>query len=256
LKAMADPNYLYEYGALRTYVGGEIGEFWVTKTDGIFQNEQEVINWNKEHGYYSEDGIWQGMQPSAKPGDIRFIDQNGDGQLDSSDKVKVGSGTPKIAAAFNVDLTYNNFDLTANFYGHFGVKRYNYTKFQLQRMDHVFNYGKDALNAWTPENTNTDIPRAVQGDPNKNTRVSDRFVENGDYLRLNHVQIGYNLPAKTCKNLSISNLRFYIGANRLFTLTNYKGYDPSTGSNVGQIGYDYAATPLSRTYMVGVKFGF
>lgn len=256
LKAMADPNYLYEYGALRTYVGGEIGEFWVTKTDGIFQNEQEVINWNKEHGYYSKDGIWQGMQPSAKPGDIRFIDQNGDGQLDSSDKVNIGSGTPKIAAAFNVNLTYNNFDLTANFYGHFGVKRYNYTKFQLQRMDHVFNYGKDALNAWTPENTNTDIPRAVQGDPNKNTRVSDRFVENGDYLRLNNVQIGYNLPAKTCKNLNISNLRFYIGASRLFTLTNYKGYDPSTGSNVGQIGYDYAATPLSRTYMVGVKFGF
>lgn len=223
LKSMADPNYLYEYGAMRTYVGGEIGEFWVVKTDGIFQSAQEVTEWNKIHGYYDKNNEWHGMQPSAKPGDIKFIDQNGDGMLDSSDKVKVGSGTPKVALAFNVNLTYGDFDLVANFYGHFGVKRYNYTKYQLQRMDQVFNYGKDALNAWTPENTDTDVPRAVQGDPNKNNRVSDRYVENGDYLRLNNLQLGYNLPASTCHSLGISNLRVYIGGERLFTITGYKG---------------------------------
>lgn len=256
LKSMADPNYLYEYGAMRTYVGGEIGEFWVVKTDGIFQSAQEVTEWNKAHGYYDKNNEWHGMQPSAKPGDIKFIDQNGDGMLDSSDKVKVGSGTPKVALAFNVNLTYGDFDLVANFYGHFGVKRYNYTKYQLQRMDQVFNYGKDALNAWTPENTDTDVPRAVQGDPNKNNRVSDRYVENGDYLRLNNLQLGYNLPASTCHSLGISNLRVYIGGERLFTITGYKGYDPSTGSTVGRIGYDYASTPLSRTYMAGIKFSF
>lgn len=256
LKSMADPNYLYEYGAMRTYVGGEIGEFWVVKTDGIFQSAQEVTEWNKIHGYYDKNNEWHGMQPSAKPGDIKFIDQNGDGMLDSSDKVKVGSGTPKVALAFNVNLTYGDFDLVANFYGHFGVKRYNYTKYQLQRMDQVFNYGKDALNAWTPENTDTDVPRAVQGDPNKNNRVSDRYVENGDYLRLNNLQLGYNLPASTCHSLGISNLRVYIGGERLFTITGYKGYDPSTGSTVGRIGYDYASTPLSRTYMAGIKFSF
>jgi TonB-linked SusC/RagA family outer membrane protein len=256
LKSMADPNYLYEYGAMRTYVGGEIGEFWVVKTDGIFQSAQEVTEWNKTHGYYDKNNEWHGMQPSAKPGDIKFIDQNGDGMLDSSDKVKVGSGTPKVALAFNVNLTYGDFDLVANFYGHFGVKRYNYTKYQLQRMDQVFNYGKDALNAWTPENTDTDVPRAVQGDPNKNNRVSDRYVENGDYLRLNNLQLGYNLPASTCHSLGISNLRVYIGGERLFTITGYKGYDPSTGSTVGRIGYDYASTPLSRTYMAGIKFSF
>lgn len=256
LKAMADPNYMYEYGASRTYVGGEIGEFWVTKTSGIFQNEQEVTDWNKENGYLDQNGAWQGMQPSAKPGDIRFLDMNGDGQLDSSDKVKVGSGTPKMALAFNISLAYKNFDLLANFYGHFGVKRYNYTKYQMQRMDQVFNYGKDALRAWTPQNTDTDVPRAVQGDPNKNSRVSDRFVENGDFMRLNNLQLGYNLSADACKKLGISNLRLYIGGNRLLTFTKYKGYDPSTGSTVGQIGYDYASTPLSRSYMAGIKFGF
>lgn len=256
LKAMADPNYMYEYGASRTYVGGEIGEFWVTKTAGIFQNEQEVTDWNKENGYLDQNGAWQGMQPSAKPGDIRFLDMNGDGLLDSSDKVKVGSGTPKVALAFNISLAYKNFDLLANFYGHLGVKRYNYTKFQMQRMDQVFNYGKDALRAWTPQNTDTDVPRAVQGDPNKNSRVSDRFVENGDFMRLNNLQLGYNLSADACKKLGISNLRLYIGGNRLLTFTKYKGYDPSTGSTVGQIGYDYASTPLSRSYMAGIKFGF
>ena len=137
----------------------------------------------------SKNGNWQPLQPVAKPGDIRFIDQNGDGMLDTNDRVKVGSGTPKVSLGFNINLAYKDFDLVANFYGDFGAKRYNYTKYQLERMDHVFNYGKNALNAWTPENPDTDIPRAVSGDPNKNSRTSTRFVENGDYLRLNNLQI-------------------------------------------------------------------
>lgn len=256
LKAMADPNYLYEYNVARTYVGGEIGEFWAYKTAGIFQSQAEVDDWNKQHGYTDSKGKWQPMQPSAKPGDIRFVDQNGDGLLDSNDKIKQGSGNPKVALAFNINLAYKNFDLVANFYGNLGVKRYNYTKYYLQKMDSNFNYGRDCLNAWTPENTNTDIPRAVQGDPNGNARISDRFIENGDYMRLNNLQLGYNLPDKICKQWGISNLRFYIGGTHLFTITGYKGYDPSTGSTVGQMGVDYASSPLSRTYMAGIKFGF
>ncbi|MGN0048829.1 MAG: SusC/RagA family TonB-linked outer membrane protein [Bacteroides sp.] len=256
LKSMADPNYLYEYGVARTYVGGEIGEFWAYKTAGIFQSQAEVDEWNSQHGYTDSKGNWQPLQPSAKPGDIRFIDQNGDGLLDSNDKIKQGSGNPKVALAFNINLAYKNFDLVANFYGNLGVKRYNYTKYQMQRMDQNFNYGQECVNAWTPENPNTDIPRAVQGDPNGNSRISDRFIENGDYLRLNNLQLGYNLPTKLCKQWGINNLRFYIGGTRLFTITGYKGYDPSTGSAVGQMGVDYASSPLSRTYMAGIKFGF
>ena len=219
-----------------------INVFYGYVTDGIFQNQSEVNT--------------HAVQPGAEPGDIRFIDQNGDGMLDTNDRVKVGSGTPKVSLGFNINLAYKDFDLVANFYGDFGAKRYNYTKYQLERMDHVFNYGKNALNAWTPENPDTDIPRAVSGDPNKNSRTSTRFVENGDYLRLNNLQIGYNLPVKYCKKMGLSNLRIYVGATRLFTITNYKGYDPSTGSSVGQMGYDYAAIPLSRDFMMGLKFGF
>lgn len=255
LKAMADPTYLDEYGAIRTYVGGQIGELWAYETAGIFQNEQEVQEWNAEHGY-DLNGQWQGMQPLAEPGDIRFVDQNGDGMLDSSDKIKMGCGTPKVSLGFNINLAYKNFDLVANFIGDFGVKRYNYSKYVLEKMDGVFNYGKNCLNAWTPENTDTDIPRAVQGDPNGNSRISDRFIENGDYLRLNNFQIGYNLPSNICKKLKIGFLRVYVGGTRLFTITGYSGYDPSTGATVGRIGYDYAAAPLCRTYMAGIKFGF
>lgn len=262
LKEMSDPGYLDEYGPARTYVGGEIGEFWVLKTAGIFQNQKEVDDWNAQHGSKDAAGNWIPLQPAAAPGDIRFIDQNGDGKLDSNDKVKVGSGNPKAVVGFNVNLRYGAFDLVANFYGNFGVKRYNYMKRQLQRMDKVFNYGKDALNAWTPENPDTDIPRAVVGDPNGNIQTSDRFVENGNFLRLNNLQIGYSMPTKVCKSLHIDNLRVYLAANRLFTITGYKGYDPATGatsnsdSGTTYMGIDDALYPLSRSYMIGLKFGF
>ncbi|CAK7021165.1 MAG: TonB-dependent receptor P3 [Bacteroides rodentium] len=256
LKSMADPNYMYEYSASRTYVGGYFGELWGYKTAGIFQNEAEVEDWNSKHGYTNSKGTWVGLQPNAAPGDIRFIDQNGDGLLDSNDKVLLGNGCPKVNLGFNVTLNYKNFDLVANFYGDLGVDRYNYTKFELERMDDKFNYGRNCLNAWTPENTHTNIPRAVYGDPNNNRRVSDRFIERGDYFRLNNLQIGYNLPATVCSKLGISNLRLYVGGNRLFTITGYSGYDPSTMGGIDSMGTDYAASPLCRTFMAGLKFGF
>ena len=120
----------------------------------------------------------------------------------------------------------------------------------------VYHYPLSRGRLYQAYHLHTDLPRAVSGDPNKNSRTSTRFVENGDYLRLNNLQIGYNLPVKYCKKMGLSNLRIYVGATRLFTITNYKGYDPSTGSSVGQMGYDYAAIPLSRDFMMGLKFGF
>jgi len=263
LKEMSDPGYMYEDGPARAYVGGEIGEFWVYKTAGIFQSQQEVDDWNANHGSNDANGNWVPLQPAAKPGDIRFIDQNGDGKLDSGDKYHLGSGSPKVIMGLNFNLQYKGFDLVANFYGNFGVKRYNGMKLQLQRMDKNFNYGKAVLDSWRPDHTDTDVPRAVIGDPNGNIKVSDRFVENGDYLRLNNLQIGYNLPSNICKKLKLENLRVYIGGNRLFTITGYKGYDPGTGATkkndddtLSFSGYDNAQYPLSRSYTIGFKLGF
>ena len=256
LKSMADPNYMYEYGASRTYVGGYFGEFWAYETAGIIQNEAEAKLWKESHGRKDSKGNWIPMQPNAEPGDLRFVDQNGDGMLDSDDKKLLGNGCPKASIGFNVTLNYKNFDLVANFYGDLGVDRYNYTKYQLERMDTKFNYGRNALKAWTPENPNTNIPRAVYGDPNKNARTSDRFIERGDFFRLNNLQLGYNLPATVCGKLGISNLRFYVGGTRIFTITGYSGYDPSTNGGIDRMGYDYASSPLCRTFIAGIKFGF
>lgn len=256
LVAMADPNYMYEYGASRTYVGGYFGEFWAYETAGIIQNEAEAAEWKRSNGYTDSQGNWIPMQPNAAPGDFRFVDQNGDGMLDSNDKKLLGNGCPKASIALNVNLRYKNFDLLANFYGDLGVDRYNYTKYQLERMDTKFNYGRNALRAWTPEHPNTDIPRAVYGDPNGNIRTSDRFIERGDFFRLNNLQIGYNLPSKICNKIGLNNCRVYIGGTRIFTITGYKGYDPSTNGGIDRMGYDYASSPLSRTFMAGLKFGF
>ena len=256
LVSMSNPDYLYEYGPARTYVGAEIGEFWVFQTDGLFRSQAEVDEFNKTHGHPDESGAWIPLQPSARPGDIRFVDQNGDGQLDNDDKVLVGTGNPKLILGFNAYLRYKAFDLSAQFYGNMGAKRYNYTKYQLQRMDQVFNYGKDALDSWRPDNPDTDIPRAVIGDPNGNNRISDRFVENGDFLRLNNLQIGFNLPDRACRKLGLGSLRIYVGGRRLFTLTKYTGYDVTTGASNGTMGVDYGGYPLYRTYMAGIKFGF
>ena len=168
----------------------------------------------------------------------------------------MGTGTPKVSLALNINIEFKSFDLMANFYGHFGAKRYNHSKFRLERMDNVYNYGRAALNSWKPDNTETDIPRAVQGDPNENSRISDRFIEKGDYLRLNNLQIGYNFSNELLGKYDINNLRIYVGGSRLFTITKYSGYDPSTGNKVGSMGYDYAAAPLSRSYMLGIKLSF
>lgn len=254
LKHMADEGYMTEFGPARTYVGGEIGEMWVYQTAGIFQNQQEVDQWNTEHGKKDDQGNWIPLQAAAAPGDLRFIDANGDGILDSNDRVKMGCGVPKATLGLNITLQYKNFDLAANFYGSFGAKRYNmHRSDQFHSATVKFNGPKELLGAWTVDNPTSDIPRVVVGDPNENfTKYSDYFLENGNYLRLNNLQIGYNLPKSACNTLRLNNLRIYLAASRLFTITSYSGYDPSVGS----MGVDSSIYPLSRSYMLGLKFGF
>lgn len=254
LTHMADEGYMKEVGPARTYVGGQIGEMWVYKTEGLFKSQQEVDLWNKENGRADADGKWIPLQPAAAPGDLRFVDTNKDGILDSNDRIKVGCGAPKATIGFNISLEYMHFDLIANFYGSFGAKRYNmHREDQMHSASVKFNAPREMLNAWTSERPDSNIPRLVVGDPNENfVKYSDYFLENGNYLRLNNLQLGYNLPRSACKSLKINNLRVYLAATRLFTLTSYSGYDPSTGS----LGVDSSIYPLSRSYMLGLKFGF
>ncbi|RYC67754.1 MULTISPECIES: SusC/RagA family TonB-linked outer membrane protein [Spirosoma] len=232
----------------RTVAGEPIQSFYGWKVAGIYQNTGEVTS--------------GASQPNAKPGDVRFVDVDGNGTIDASDRVNLGSFLPKFNYGFNFNANYRNFDLALFFQGVQGNKIYNGTKVLTEGMLRLFNAGTGVLNAWTPENTNTDIPRAVSGDPNGNTRTSDRFLEDGSYLRLKNLSLGYNLPGGMLQSWSrgtLSRARLYVSTTNLLTFTKYTGYDPEVGSRANATltnGVDYGQFPQARTMTIGLQLGF
>ncbi|WP_296380178.1 TonB-dependent receptor [Winogradskyella sp.] len=223
----------------RTEVGGEIGRFYLFEADGIFQNQAEI----DAHG----------AQPDAQPGDLRFKDISGNGTLGDEDKRYMGSGLPDFEYGLNFNAKYKNFDVSMFFQGTQGNKIYNGVKMWLYRTDRN-NMSSDLLNAWTPQNTGSNIPRNVFGDPNNNIRPSSYFLENGSYFRLKNIQIGYTLPESLASKLSMTNARVYVTANNLFTITDYSGFDPGL-ANGGTFtrGVDRGFYPLSKSFILGVN---
>lgn len=234
-----------------TQAGWPVGAFYLIKTAGIFQSQEEVEAHNANG---------QLIQPNAKPGDIRFIDANGDGRIDQNDRQYVGSPTPKFSFGLGGNAQWKNIDINLFFQGTYGNKIYNGLRQDLEGMSAEFNYAKTTLNAWTPENSNTDIPRAVINDPNLNSQTSDRFLENGSYLRLRTLQLGYTFPETLSERLKISKCRIYVSFDNVFTITKYKGYNPDlgrTGSILDRgVDYGHIAYPLARTSMLGVQISF
>ncbi|MCC9135603.1 SusC/RagA family TonB-linked outer membrane protein [Pontibacter silvestris] len=233
-----------------TQAGYPVGAFYLIKTNGIF-NSQEEIN---AHSYEG-----QLIQPNAKPGDIRFVDYNNDGQIDQNDRQFLGSPTPKFTYGFGGSLEWKGFDMNLFFQGTYGNKIYNGLRQDMESMNLNTNYSTATLNAWTPEN-HTDFPRAVINDPNLNSQTSDRFLENGSYLRFKTLQFGYTLPKSLLDAAKINSCRVYLSFDNLFTITNYKGYNPDlgrTGSVLDRgVDFGHAAYPLARTSMVGVQLSF
>lgn len=246
----------------KTEAGHPIQSFYGWKVDGIFQNQAEIDQAN------AIDGNDQSKyQSAAAPGDIRFKDLNGDGIIDVSDREYLGSFIPKFSYGGNFGGSYKGFDVTLYLQGVQGNKIYNGTKVIEQGMLRLFNAGTDVLNAWTPTNTNTDVPRAVSGDPNNNSKTSDRFIENGSYMRIKNFSIGYTIPSKGLATLTrntITRARVYVSATNLLTLTKYSGLDPEIGVNGSSTatgtqlinGIDYGMYPQPRTLQVGLSFGF
>ncbi|QEL03578.1 TonB-dependent receptor [Olivibacter sp. LS-1] len=234
-----------------TQAGWPVGAFYLIHADGIFQSEQEV----QQHSLNG-----QLIQPNAKPGDIRFRDVNNDGKIDQNDRQYAGSPNPKFSYGFGGNLRWKNIDLNLFFQGTYGNKIYNGLRQDLEGMNLEFNYLKTTLNAWTPQNTNTNMPRAVINDPNLNSQTSDRFLESGSYLRLRTVQLGYTLPSATLEHLKINNCRFYVSLDNVFTISKYKGYNPDlgrTGSVLNRgVDFGHIAYPLAQTAMLGVQVSF
>jgi TonB-linked SusC/RagA family outer membrane protein len=229
-----------------TKVGEPIGYFNGYVVDGLFQVGESTA-----------------MQPKARPGDIRFKDINGDGVLNSDDKTNVGHFLPDFSYGLNLSANWKGFDASLFLQGVSGNEIYSVVKYDLEGMTRLFNSGTAVLDRWTPENTDTNVPRAISEDPNQNARASDRFVEDGSYFRIKNFTLGYNVPSvgSLTKN-GLTRLRIYTTMQNLLTITNYKsGYDPEIGNRNAATngltqGIDYGQFPQARSFVVGLQIGF
>lgn len=215
-----------------------INVFYGYVTDGIFQNQSEVNT--------------HAVQPGAEPGDIRFRDLNNNGVINDSDRTVIGNPNPSWLFSMNNSLSYKGFELSVFLQGIAGNKIYNANNIDNTGMAAAYNQTTDVLKRWQGEGTSNSMPRAVFGDPNQNTRVSDRFVENGSYLRLKNITLSYTFPKQWLQKAQIENARLSLSCENVATITGYSGFDPEVGIN----GIDQNRYPISRTFSLGLNFNF
>lgn len=215
-----------------------INVFYGYVTDGIFQNQSEVNT--------------HAVQPGAEPGDIRFRDLNNDGVINDSDRTVIGNPNPSWLFSMNNSLSYKGFELSVFLQGIAGNKIYNANNIDNTGMAAAYNQTTDVLKRWQGEGTSNSMPRAVFGDPNQNTRVSDRFVENGSYLRLKNITLSYTFPKQWLQKTRVENARLSLSCENVATITGYSGFDPEVGIN----GIDQNRYPISRTFSLGLNFNF
>ena len=234
-------NPIYGIGS-KTSIGQSVGQLYGFKTEGLFNTAADITK--------------HATQTGAAPGDVKFVDTNGDGKITDDDRVFLGSAIPTYNFGFSVDAGYKNFDLSFFFQGSGGNKVYNGVYSALMAGQYT-NHSVDEINFWTPTNTNTNIPRPVIYDPNGNGRFSDRFVESGSYVKLQNAQIGYTFPEKTMAGTkAIKSLRIYASGQNLITISKYKGYDPDFISDgLFSRGFDFGSFPNPRSILFGIQVG-
>ncbi|MDO5607059.1 MAG: TonB-dependent receptor [Capnocytophaga sp.] len=240
----------YGGSATRTEVGESIGYFFGYKTAGVFQSQAEIDNW----------AVQQGTNNAAlQPGDLKFVDVNGDGVVNDNDRTKIGSPDPDFIYGINLGVNYKNWELNAFIQGSQGNEIFNAMKTHLYNFDET-NKHKDMLNSWTPTNTQTDMPRLSGNDRNNTNRTSDRFVEDGSYVRLKNLTLAYNIPSNVLQKINVNQLKLYFSAQNLITLSKYSGADPEIGqvtsTNYLSRGVDLGVYPQAVTYVVGLKLDF
>lgn len=235
--------YMYQ-----TAEGEPLGSFYLIKTDGIFQSDAEAA------AYVNKDG--KRIQPNAVAGDLKFVDANGDGVINDEDRQYCGSATPKTTFSFSGGFTWKKLSVSAMFQGVGGAQALYVGKYMaLSDVEGNFNRSKEIMNAWSPSNTGSNIPRLSKNDPNSNfSTPSDWYLENASYLRLKNFTVSYDLSdvIRKCAHLQERNsmMSVYLSGENLFTITNYSGMDPETG------GWDALKYPVSRIFSVGVKLTY
>ncbi|MCG6187251.1 SusC/RagA family TonB-linked outer membrane protein [Maribellus maritimus] len=277
-----------------TEIGESLYNFYGYKVAGIYQNKEDIMNSPKTKAY-PDDGNFN-RSNTVWPGDIKYEDLSGpdgvpDGVIDEYDRTNIGSPLPKFTFGFNNTFSYKNFELNVFINGSYGNKILNYVGRSLISMESMWNNQlSDAVNrakleavnpdkqypslnstgstvnAWYEDidniqvkNPDTDIPRAIAGDPNDNKRISDRFIEDGSYLRFKNITLSYYVPKKLLRNLSIDNLRVYSNIQNMWTITKYTGFDPEVGAsqtNDNVSGLDNGRYPSPRIYTFGLSITF
>jgi TonB-linked SusC/RagA family outer membrane protein len=234
-------------------VGGSLGSFYGYVVDGIFQSQEDIQSLNDG----SPTGVYQ--RTGTAPGDIRFKDLNNDGVVNSEDRTIIGNAFPEFSGGLTNRLTYKGFDLNVVLQFSYGNDIFNYNRYINEGMVNLNNGAKSTLNRWQTPGQDTDIPRAIDSDPNANTRISTRWIEDGSFLRFKTATFAYSLPQAWIKRAGLTNVRLYVQGQNLLTFTNYSGFDPEVNSfstDNNALGIDWGSYPQARTYTIGINLGF
>ena len=237
-------------GNSRTEVGREVGSFYGYVSQGIFKTQQEIDNRVNSKGQHIN-------QNGAQAGDVIYADLNNDGEITNADQKFLGSGIAKIHYGLNVRAEWKGFDLSLSTYGAAGFKAVDFVDVTLHSSYGALNKSVDLLNAWTPTNTNTSVPRVAYKSTGSitNDMFSQRFIQNASYLKIANIELGYNFPNRWFGNY-VNGVRLYASAQNLATLSKYKGYNVDFAGGTFTPGYNYSSYPTPRTVMLGVHFSF
>lgn len=220
--------------------GKPVNAFYGYVTNGLFQTQEEVDNYAVQ------------VSGGTAPGDIRFLDLDNNGVINADDRTYIGNPFPKWSFSMNNSLAYGDFDLQIFLQGIAGNDIYNANRIWQESMSIPQNQTRKVLDRWRGEGTSNSVPRAIYSDPNMNVRHSDRFIEDGSYLRLKNLTLGYTMPAALTQKAYLSKVRLYLSAQNLFTLTRYSGFDPEVGAG----GVDMGTYPVTRTVSLGLNIQF
>lgn len=233
--------------ATNTRDGYPIGAFYGYKTDGLIQTAEQLAEVKKR-------------QPEAELGDVVFVDVDGSGTLTDADKTMIGNPIPDLIYGINLGAAYKGFDINIQLGGTYGNDIFNAMRYFTYDLVSSTNKDRAVLNYWTPTNTNTDIPRLAATDSNDNMRLSDRYVEDGSYLRLRNIQLGYTLPVALTRKAAMQKVRVYVTGQNLLTFTSYSGADPEVGqisaTNTLSRGVDIGTYPQAMTFTGGISITF
>lgn len=237
-------------GYSRTEVGREVGSFYGYVYDGIFQSQAEIDNRVNAEGIYIN-------QPGAQPGDVAYADLNNDGEITNEDRTYLGSGIPKVHFGLNARVEWKGFDLSLSTYGAAGFKVVDFVDVTLRSSYGTLNKSVELLNAWTPDNMDTDVPRIAYKSTGSitNDMFTERFLQDATYLKIGNVTLGYNFPDKWF-NGYVNNVRVYASGQNLVTFTKYRGYNVDFAGGTFTPGYNYSSYPTPRSVMFGVNISF